>query len=122
MKIVSFNVNGIRARFHQVEKLINTQKFSYKLYLNKIPISMNLRKVLNQKNLSKVNYISNGDDYQILFTSSKNKRGIIKKIASKYRIKLTKIGSIQNLNTKSLLVDYKDKKLTIKNKGYFHKF
>ena len=105
-----------------LQKLINTQKFSYKLYLNKIPISMNLRKVLNQKNLSKVNYISNGDDYQILFTSSKNKRGIIKKIASKYRIKLTKIGSIQNLNTKSLLVDYKDKKLTIKNKGYFHKF
>ena len=83
---------------------------------------MNLRKVLNQKNLSKVNYISNGDDYQILFTSSKNKRGIIKKIASKYRIKLTKIGSIQNLSTKSLLVDYNDKKLSIKNKGYFHKF
>ena len=105
-----------------LQKLINTQKLTYKLYLNKIPISTNLRKVLSQKRLSKINYISNGDDYQVLFTASKNKKRIIKKIASKYRIKLTKIGSIQNLTKKSLLVDHNDIKLSLKNKGYFHKF
>ena len=42
------------------------------------------------KKLSKINFISNGDDYQILFTASKNKSRIIKKF-SNYRIKITKL-------------------------------
>ena len=33
-----------------LEKLINKQKFSYKLYLNNVPISKNLQKLLAQKN------------------------------------------------------------------------
>ena len=74
------------------------------------------------KNLSKINYVSKGDDYQILFTASKNKRGIIQKISSDYRIRLTKIGSIQSLRQKSSIVDHKNKKITLKNKGYLHKF
>ena len=39
-------------------------------FLKDIPISDNLKKVLDFKKLSKINYISNGDDYQILFTAS----------------------------------------------------
>ena len=105
-----------------LDKMINSQKLSYKLFLKDIPISDNLKKVLNFKKLSKINYISNGDDYQILFTASKNKMGIIKKIASNCRVKLTKIGSIQSYVTKSSIVDDKNVKISLKNKGYFHKF
>ena len=105
-----------------LQKMINTQKLSYKLNLDNIPISKNLKKILDLKNLSKINYVSKGDDYQILFTASKNKRGIIQKISSDYRIRLTKIGSIQSLNQKSSIVDHKNKKITLKNKGYLHKF
>ena len=105
-----------------MDKMINTQKLSYKLDLKAIPISNNLRKVLNLKKLSKINYISNGDDYQVLFTASKNKRRIIKKISSNLRIKLTKIGSIQNIIKKSYLFNDKNKTIRLKNKGYLHRF
>jgi thiamine-monophosphate kinase len=105
-----------------LDKMINLQKFSYKLNLKNIPISSKLKKVLNLKKLPKINYISNGDDYQVLFTASKNKRRIIKKISSSYRIKLTKIGSIQSIVKKSSVINDKNQKISIKNKGYFHQF
>ncbi|MDB4246317.1 thiamine-phosphate kinase [Candidatus Pelagibacter sp.] len=105
-----------------LDKMINSQKLSYKLFLKDIPISDNLKKVLDLKKLSKINYISNGDDYQILFTASKNKMGIIKKIASNCRVKLTKIGSIQSYVEKSSIIDGKNLQISLKNKGYFHKF
>ena len=103
-------------------KLINNQKLSYKLDLKSIPISNNLKIIMKQKKLSKINYISRGDDYQILFTASKNKRGIIKRISSNLGIKVTKIGIIQSINKKSLIVDHKNKQITLKNKGYCHHF
>jgi thiamine-monophosphate kinase len=105
-----------------LDKMINNQKLSYKLFLDDIPISNNLKKILDLKKLSKINYVSNGDDYQILFTASKNKTRIIKKIASNYRVKITKIGSIQSHVEKPYIIDDKNVKITLKNKGYFHKF
>ena len=105
-----------------LDKMINNQKLSYKLFLEDIPISNNLKKIIDLKKLSKINYISNGDDYQVLFTASKNKMRIIKKIATNYRVKLTKIGSIQSYVKKSSIVDDKNMKISLKNKGYFHKF
>ena len=105
-----------------LDKMINNQKLSYKIFLQDIPISNNLKKILELKKLSKINCISNGDDYQVLFTASKNKMRIIKKIASNYRVKLTKIGSIQSHVEKSSIIDDKNSQITLKNKGYFHKF
>jgi len=105
-----------------LEKMINVQKLSYKLFLRDIPISKNLKKVLDLKKISKINYISMGDDYQVLFTASKNKSEIISKIASNYRIKLTKIGTTQNISRKSSIVDDKNMKISLKKKGYLHKF
>ena len=105
-----------------LDKMINNQKLSYKISLKNIPISGNLKKILALKKLSKINYISNGDDYQILFTASKKKRRIISKISSHYRIKLTKIGSIQSHAEKSFIINDKNRQITLKNKGYLHKF
>ena len=105
-----------------LDKMINNQKLSYKLFLEDIPISNNFAKILDLKNLHKVDYVSNGDDYQILFTASKNKARIIKKIASNNSVKLTKIGSIQSHVKKSSVVDNKNVKIRLKNKGYLHKF
>ena len=105
-----------------LNKMINDQKLSYKVFLDDIPISNNLKKIIDLKKLSKINYVSNGDDYQILFTASKSKREIIRKISSNYRIKLTKIGLIQSYVKKSSVVDSKNVKIRLKNKGYFHKF
>ena len=105
-----------------LDKMINAQKLSYKLYLNEVPISKNLRQIIDLKKLSKINYISNGDDYQVLFTAPKNMRRIIRKLSLKYRIKLTKIGLIQADGKKSSIVDHKNIEISIKNKGYLHNF
>ncbi|NMN67973.1 thiamine-phosphate kinase [Candidatus Pelagibacter ubique] len=105
-----------------LDKMINCQKLSYKLFLKDIPISSNLKKILDLKKLSKINYISNGDDYQVLFTASKNKMRIIKKIASNCRVRLTKIGSIQSYVEKSSIIDDKNRTIALKTKGYLHQF
>jgi thiamine-monophosphate kinase len=105
-----------------LDKLINSQKLFYKLSLKNIPISNNLKKILKHKKLSKINFVSKGDDYQILFTASKNKRGIIKRISAKLGVKITKIGIIQNKSTKSLIIDHNNQIIKLKNKGYLHKF
>ena len=105
-----------------LDKMINNQKLSYKIFLDDVPISNNLKKILDFKNLSKINYVSNGDDYQVLFTASKNKMRIIRKIASNCRIKLTKIGTIQSQGKKSSIINDKNVQISLKNKGYFHKF
>ena len=105
-----------------LDKMLNTQKLSYKIYLKNIPISNRLKKLIDLKKLSKIDFISNGDDYQVLFTASKNKRRIIKRISSNFRIKLTLIGSIQSIQKKSSIIDDKNRIIGLKNKGYFHQF
>ena len=105
-----------------LEKMINRQKLSYKLYENKVPISKTLISYLKKNNLNKSKFISNGDDYQILFTASPSKSRIIFAISKKLRVKISKIGKINSNNRKSIVVDQKGKELLIKSKGYRHQF
>ena len=105
-----------------LEKLINNQKLSYKVSLDDIPVSNSLNKLISKKNFLKEHYISKGDDYQVLFTASKDKRRIIKKVSNKLRVKISKIGIIQNSNNKPILIDKKRGIISLKNKGYFHHF
>ena len=122
MKFASSSIDISDGLLADLDKMLNIQKLSYKLDLKDIPISYNLKRILKLKNLPKINYISNGDDYQVLFTAPKTKRGIIRRISSNIRIKLTKIGSIQRVGKKSSIVDNKNRQITIKNKGYLHQF
>jgi thiamine-monophosphate kinase len=105
-----------------LEKLINKQKLSYKLNLKNIPISQNLEKLLSKKKLDKIFYISQGDDYQILFTAPSSKSRIIEKTAKSSGIKISKIGKICSELEKSQIIDENGKKINLKNKGYFHRF
>ena len=108
--------------FADLEKLINDQKVSYKIHLNNVPISKPMGKLLYDRKLKKIKTISNGDDYQILFTASKNKSRIIKAISKKLKIKITKIGEILSPSNKSSIIDEKGKILKVNNKGYLHHF
>ena len=105
-----------------LEKLINKQKLSYKLFFKKIPISNNLNKLLNMKKFKKISFISKGDDYQILFTANPSKSRIISKISKTLGIKISKIGKICNASQKSEIIDQKGKKIALKNKGFYHNF
>ena len=105
-----------------LEKLINKQKLSYELYLESVPISGNLKKLLIQKKLDKRSFISQGDDYQILFTANSSKSRIINKIAKTLAIKISKIGKICSKHQKPQIIDQKGNKIAIKTKGYYHRF
>ena len=105
-----------------LEKLINKQKLSYKLDLNSIPISNNLKKLLNLKKFNKISFISKGDDYQVLFTANPSKFRIISKTAKSLGVKISKIGKIFAASQKSEIIDQKGKKIALKTKGYYHRF
>ncbi len=105
-----------------MNKLINKQKLSFEINVNKIPISKNLKFYLKKHDKSRTQYLFNGDDYQILFTASKKNRSLIKSIGKKMNQKITIIGKINNgFKKNSIKLDNKPQNLTI-FKGYSHKF
>ena len=105
-----------------LEKLINKQKLSYKLYLKDIPISNNLNKLVQLGVIKKISCVSRGDDYQILFTANPSKSRIISKIGKTLGIKISKIGKICAHSHNPEIINEKNKKIALKNKGYFHRF
>ena len=108
--------------FSDMNKLINKQKFSFEIDLNKIPTSKNLKFYLNKYNKNKHQYLFNGDDYQILFTASKKKRSLIKSISKRMNQKITLIGKIiHGYKKNSIKIDNKPINLT-DFKGYSHRF
>jgi len=105
-----------------LKKMMNKQKLSYKIIEEKIPISKNLLNYIKKNNLKKTDFISNGDDYQILFTASVNKSRIISSTSKNLGIKISKIGKIGLNNEKSVIINQKGKILLIKKQGYKHQF
>ncbi len=105
-----------------LEKMINKQRLSYKIYEEKIPISKNLNSFLKKNKLRKSNFISNGDDYQILFTAGVDKSRIISRTSRKLGIKITKIGKITSNKKKSAIMSKKGQHLLVKSHGYEHQF
>ena len=105
-----------------MNKLINKQKLSFEINVNKIPISNNLKFYLKKYKKLKTQYLFNGDDYQILFTASQKKRLLIKSVGKKMNQKFTIIGKINNGYKKNRIkLDNKPLNLS-KFKGYSHKF
>ena len=102
--------------------MINKQNLCYVLNIDDVPISRNLLNLIKIKKLNKSNLISQGDDYQILFTASPTKARIINLTSKNLGVKITKIGKITSVNKKSIIIDQKGKQILIKNKGYTHQF
>ena len=121
-KIANTSMDISDGLFSDIEKLINKQKLSYEIDIDKIPISKNLIKLINSLKLKKESLISRGDDYQILFTADKLKNRIIQLIAKKLNIKITKIGIIKKQTDSPNIIVKKGRKIRINQKGYFHQF
>ena len=105
-----------------LEKMVNRQNLSFLINENKIPISLKLKKLISERKLKKINTVTNGDDYQILFTASLDKSRIIKRISKKLGIKITKIGKIISGKKKSLIINAKGKQTKAINNAYKHQF
>ena len=108
--------------FQDLQHILSRSNLSSKIFKNKIPISSYLNSYLIRTKKNKLNFISNGDDYQILFTASKKMRHLIKKISKSTSTKVSIVGIVKNKsiskNTKSTEENFKfPKKL-----GYIHNF
>jgi thiamine-monophosphate kinase len=122
LKFANSSIDISDGLIDDLRKMLNKQKLSYKIFEENIPVSRNLNTYLKTNNLKKLNFISNGDDYQILFTAGVDKSRIIKSTSKKLGIKISKIGKIRRINEKPVIIDKKGQLLLIKSSGYIHQF
>ena len=121
-KIANTSMDISDGLISDMSKLINKQKLSFEIDINKIPISNMLKSYLKKHNQKKDKYLFNGDDYQILFTSSKKNKKLIKNISKKMNQKITIIGKINKRFKKNLLL-LDNKPINLVNfRGYSHNF
>ena len=90
--------------------------------LDLLPISKFCKNLIKKNKVKLKSIFSNGDDYQILFTSKQKNRLSLKNIAKKNNVKLTRIGKITK--KKDIIFQYKKKKLKLNGlkMGYTHRF
>ena len=122
LKFANSSIDISDGLLDDLKKMINNQKLSYEIWQEKVPISKNLQSYLKKNNYKKSNFISNGDDYQILFTAGADKSRIIKNTSKKLGVKISRIGKIRPNNQKSLFIDEKGQHLLLKFSGYKHQF
>ena len=122
LKLANTSIDISDGLLDDLKKMINRQNLSFKLYEKSIPISSNLKKLIINKNLKKIDVVSNGDDYQVLFTANSNKERIIKNISRNMGVKITKIGKIISGKNRSFIINSKGKQIQANKKGYIHQF
>ena len=122
LKFASSSIDVSDGLIDDLAKMINRQSLSFHLFENKIPVSNKLSNLIKKQRLNKINLISNGDDYQVLFTADIKKARIIQKASKTTGIKITKIGKIVSGKDRSLIFDVKGKQIQAKSKGYIHQF
>ena len=122
LKFANSSIDVSDGLIDDLAKMINRQSLSFHLFENKIPVSNKLSNLIKKQRLNKINLISNGDDYQVLFTADVNKARIIQNASKTTGIKITKIGKIVSGKDRSLIFDEKGKQIQAKSKGYIHQF
>ncbi len=122
LKLANTSIDISDGLIDDLNKMINRQNFSFHIFENKIPVSKTLTRLIKIKKLKKIDIISRGDDYQILFTANHTKSRIIQKVSKITGVKITKIGKIISGKNKSKIINKKDKEIEAKNKGYTHQF
>ncbi len=122
LKFANSSIDVSDGLIDDLAKMINRQSLSFHLFENKIPVSNKLINLIKKQRLNKINLISNGDDYQVLFTADIKKARIIQKASKTTGIKITKIGKIVSGKDRSLIFDEKGKQIRAKSKGYIHRF
>ena len=122
LKFANSSIDVSDGLIDDLSKMINTQNLSFHLFEKKIPISNKLSNLIKNQRLNKINLVSNGDDYQVLFTANVDKARIIQSVSKTTGIKITKIGKIVSGKGRSFIFDEKGKQIQAKSKGYIHQF
>ncbi len=78
-----------------LERLTVQNGLGARIYIDRIPISSNYRKRIQDVSENTYNLaMSGGEDYELLFSSPRNKRNEIKNISLRPKVKITEIGHI----------------------------
>tara|TARA_B100000131_G_C18100933_1_gene606003 strand:+ start:466 stop:1431 length:966 start_codon:yes stop_codon:yes gene_type:complete len=109
--------------FADLSKLIKNQNLGFEIDIKKVKISKNLSTLLKiNKSLKLKNIISQGDDYQILFTANSKYHNEIETLSNRIKLPITKIGKIiYGRNNIKILNGQKLLKIP-KFLGYLHSF
>jgi len=108
--------------FQDLKHILSNSNLSSEIFVNNIPVSVYLNLYLKRIKKNKINLISNGDDYQILFTANKNKRNLIKKISKSTSTKVSIVGVIRNISIGKTIKLSNEKLALPKTLGYIHNF
>lgn len=108
--------------FQDLKHILSNSNLSSEIFVNDIPISVHLNSYLRKTKKNKLDFISNGDDYQILFTANKNKRNLIKKVSKATSTKVSIIGIIKNKSISKSIKLINGKFVLPKKLGYIHNF
>ena len=108
--------------FQDLQHILSRSKLSSKIFKDKIPISSYLNSYLIRTKKNKLNLISNGDDYQILFTASKKMRNLIKRISKSTSTKVSIVGIVKNKSIFKNRKSTEEKFRFPKKLGYIHNF
>lgn len=109
-QIASSSIDVSDGLAQDLNHICKNSKFGAVINLNLLPLSSPCKILIKQKKIKLKNIFSNGDDYQILFTSHKRNRTKILKLSKKLSLKITRIGQIN-----------KDKSIIFKYNGHFFK-
>ena len=122
LKFANSSIDISDGLFGDLSKLINKSKLFYKVDLNKVPVSINMSNYLKKFKKKKINFISKGDDYQIIFTSPKSKRDYIQKFCKKMNQKVTLIGNLTKDAKNNEIIDGDKRLKHPNNEGFYHNF
>ena len=104
--------------YGDLSKIINNKLMGANIYSSKIPYSSNLKKLFAKNKIVTSDVLNAGDDYELIFTAPKDNRTKLKKIATKYNYRITKVGRIIGKN--GIYVD--DQKIMKFKNPYQHLF
>ena len=108
--------------FQDLKHILTNSNLSSEIFVNNVPVSVYLNLYLKKTKKNKLDFVSNGDDYQILFTANKNKRNLIKKISKSTATKVSIIGSIKSKSIPGKIKLINGEFGLPKKLGYIHNF
>jgi len=103
-----------------LQHICNESNLSAFIYQSRIPLTITKKTLL--KNISPLDLISAGDDYELIFTAKKSAEKKILQLAKALKIKITAIGYLKNAIKKPsiTILDNDDKPINFSKYGYQH--
>ena len=121
-KIASSSIDVSDGLIQDLSHLTSLNKVGAFVDTKMLPFSDNTKKLIKNKKINFKYIFSKGDDYQILFTSNKRNRLKIIKLSNYLKIKISRIGHINNKNNIILKFEHGKFIYNEGKMGYTHNF